>query len=196
MSIIYYFIYDDRFQKSGQICTGWSWNWNIQNTLKLWFNRLKRETSVRSGSYQYVRLGKIHRAMSFVWYLQSDHIPTSGQISKLRLVSVSVLFSKVSGSAISVKLSVLKSPTVGQRSSAHAHGQRCIGKLYTHISPASGRKAYHVKYDSAISRHSLTQRCEGNSDEHTQLTKCSRLWATNCRDAEMRVQRFEKTTLV
>lgn len=35
---------------------------------------------------------------------------------------------------------------------------------FTHVSPASGRKASHVKYDSAISCQSLTWWCERNSD--------------------------------
>lgn len=35
---------------------------------------------------------------------------------------------------------------------------------FAHISHASGQKASHVKYDSAISRQSLTWWCEGNSD--------------------------------
>lgn len=35
---------------------------------------------------------------------------------------------------------------------------------FAHISPVSGRKASHIKYDSAISRQSLAWWCEGNSD--------------------------------
>lgn len=35
---------------------------------------------------------------------------------------------------------------------------------FAHISPASGQKASHVEYDSAISRQSLTRWCERNSD--------------------------------
>lgn len=37
---------------------------------------------------KYVSFGKIHSAMSFACCLQSEHVPTSGQLSKRRLVAI------------------------------------------------------------------------------------------------------------
>lgn len=63
------------------------------NTLKPRFNRIKKNRerqSVKSTItlWKNVRFGKIHESMSFLYYLQNDHMQPSGQLSKHQLVSV------------------------------------------------------------------------------------------------------------